>query len=74
MAGTLARVLMANSAGLYPPMRKGIGRRPKRRTVAKAKAKRVASRKRAAPRKKARLVKGSMAAKRYMAKIRRKRR
>lgn len=53
--------------------------RPKRRKRRKATAKRAAPRKRAAKRtgrkkKAARLVKGSAAAKRYMAKIRRMRR
>jgi hypothetical protein len=77
MAGLMARFTMANSAGLYPPRMAGTAKSPRRRKrakvarVAKRKSKRASvSRKRG----KARLVKGSAAAKRYMAMIRRKRR
>lgn len=77
MAGMLARVLMANSAGLYPPVR-GTRKTPRRKraTIRKRATKRAAVKRRAAARtrKPARLVKGSAAAKRYMASIRRKRR
>ena len=53
--------------------RKRIGLRPKRK-AGRVKARGPARRKRASKARPARMVKGSMAAKRYMAKIRRKRR
>lgn len=72
MPGMMARVLMANSAGLYPPMRGSTSPRRKRRVKAKrAAVRRVGKVSRKRP---ARLKKGSAAAKAYMAKIRRKRR
>jgi len=75
MAGMMARVLMTKSAGLYPPLKGGNGNGPRRRKR-KAKAARKVHRvkKRNGSRKAGRLVKGSAAAKAYMAKIRRKRR
>jgi len=71
MAGMLANVLMRNSAGLYPAMKNGNPTR-KRAKVKRAKRAKVARRAKPAN-KRARLVKGSAAAKAYMAKIRRKR-
>ena len=77
MAGVMARFTMANSAGLYPPMKAANGTRKRRRKAAKVtrgKAKRRAvSAKRARSGRPARLVKGSAAARRYMAKIRKMR-
>jgi hypothetical protein len=56
--------------------RSGVGRKRKRRTQRKSTGRRTTRRAKSGTRKKkrARLVKGSAAAKRYMAKIRRKRR
>jgi hypothetical protein len=74
MAGMLASFTMANSKGLYPKM--GGARsstRRKKSSVRTARAAKVARRARPAN-KRARMVKGSRAAKAYMAKIRRKRR
>lgn len=74
MAGMLARVLMANSAGLYPPSRTTNGTRRKRRTKTVKRARTSSARKNRKARtktvRKARMVKGSAAARRYMAKIR----
>lgn len=73
MAGLMARMLMSNSAGLYPKMGNGTPTTRKRRASkkrGKAKVKRASKK----TNKRARLVKGSAAAKAYMAKIRRKRR
>ncbi len=75
MASMLASFTMANSKGLYPRMagaRSGGKRRKKAAVRSKRRAK-VARRAKPA-RSRARLVKGSKAAKAYMAKIRRKRR
>lgn len=72
MAGLLARVLMTNSAGLYPPMRNGSGKR--KRVPRSPTRKRARAAKRARTANRGRLKKGSAAAKAYMAKIRRKRR
>jgi hypothetical protein len=72
MAGMLANFLMANSKGLYPPTR-GTAARKRRKKSVRAAVKRSGKR-RAKTGKPARLVKGSRAAKAYMAKIRRKRR
>ena len=71
MAGMLANFTMANSKGLYPKLNGSSGRRRKVKRKAAAPARRSARRKAGKP---ARLVKGSAAAKAYMAKIRRKRR
>jgi len=68
MKRTLVSALMAGSAGLYPAIRTAGAPRRRRKvtpTVRRKTAKRSKS---------ARLVKGSKAAKAYMAKIRRKRR
>jgi hypothetical protein len=73
MAGLMARMLMSNSAGLYPKMGNGTPTTRKRRASKKRGATKVRSAKRKTN-KRARLVKGSAAAKAYMAKIRRKRR
>lgn len=74
MAGTMARVLMASSAGLYPPLKGGNGTSRRRRRSAAAKpAKR--RRRASSSARKAKLVKGSKAAKawgRMMARKRRK--
>lgn len=71
MAGMLANFLMANSKGLYP--RVGASRTAAKRRKVTRPRKAKASR-RVVRGKPARLVKGSRAAKAYMAKIRRKRR
>jgi hypothetical protein len=68
--GLLSNFTMQNSKGLYPPKMSGNGL--KRRSKKRAAVVRRAPRKRNG--KAARLVKGSAAAKAYMAKIRRKRR
>jgi len=73
MAGMMARVLMNSSAGLYPSMGKTNGTGRKKRKVKAARRRKVAKRRKPAN-KRARLVKGSAAAKAYMAKIRKKRR
>lgn len=74
MAGMLASFTMANSKGLYPKMGGArSGTRRKKSAVRKARMTKVKRRARPAN-KRARLVKGSKAAKAYMAKIRRKRR
>jgi len=71
MASMLANFTMANSKGLYPRLSgKTTKRRAKKNRSAVVRRARV-SKRRARP---ARLVKGSAAAKAYMAKIRRKRR
>jgi hypothetical protein len=72
MAGLMARVLMTKSAGLYPPMGGATGTRKRKRPAAKVAT--IKRRKKSRAKKSARLVKGSAAAKAYMAKIRRKRR
>jgi len=70
---TPATQAMFQNAGRLGGQRSAAKRRRKRKTTAK-KAKRTTRARRASPkRKKARLVKGSAAAKRYMASIRRKR-
>jgi len=75
MAGLMARFTMANSAGLYPPMRGTASPRKRRAKATTTKRKRARSTARKARSgRPARLVKGSAAAKRYMAKIRRMRR
>ncbi len=78
MAGLLATMLMRNSAGIYPPVRGSASTRRKRRKVARVTRAKVARAKKKrtarAGKRPARLVKGSLAAKRYMASIRRKRR
>jgi hypothetical protein len=73
VAGMMANVLMGKSAGLYPPMKGNSGTR-KRKRKATVKATRKVRRVAKTTNKRARLVKGSAAAKAYMAKIRRKRR
>ena len=82
MAGMLASFTMANSKGLYPKLSGG-PRRARRTKKKRAAVARKASRRgksmtkrpaRSMTKRPARLVKGSRAAKAYMAKIRRKRR
>lgn len=75
MAGMLANFLMANSKGLYPKLSGGSGRKRKRKARVRKAARRSSTTTRGAKRKSkpARLIKGSAAAKRYMAKIRKKR-
>lgn len=68
MKRTLVNALMAGSAGLYPAIRSP-GATRKRRKVTPTVRRKAAKRGKAA-----RLIKGSKAAKAYMAKIRRKRR
>lgn len=72
MKRMLVGSLMGGSAGLYPPVRgsNGTGKRRKRKAAAPKRRKTTSKRRSAKP---ARLVKGSKAAKAYMAKIRRKR-
>ena len=70
--GIMTRHLMANSAGLYPPVSGTQMTAAKRRR--KPRAAQLAKRKRKKVAQKGRLVKGSRAAKAYMARIRRKRR
>lgn len=79
MAGMLANFTMANSKGLYPKLGSGSGRTRRRKVGKKAARsyKRVAKarkRTRKSAARPARLVKGSPAARRYMAKIRKMRR
>lgn len=70
MRRTLVSALINGSAGLYPAVRKSNGTRKRRRVKpVKRRAKAKSNGKR-----NGRLVKGSKAAKAYMAKIRRKRR
>lgn len=73
MKRTLVGALMGGSAGLYPAVRgtNGNGKRRKRKAAAPKRRKTTTKRRAKKP---ARLVKGSKAAKAYMAKIRRKRR
>lgn len=74
MAGMLASFTMANSKGLYPKLSGG-PRRARRTKKKRAAVARKASRGgKSITKRPARLVKGSAAAKAYMAKIRRKRR
>lgn len=68
MKRTLVSAMMTGSAGLYPAIRTSAAPR-KRRKVTPTVRRKAAKRGKAA-----RLVKGSKAAKAYMAKIRRKRR
>ena len=75
MAGVMARFTMANSAGLYPPMKAANGtrkRRAKKRVQVRKRTRKATARKARSGRP-ARLVKGSAAARRYMAKIRKMR-
>jgi hypothetical protein len=71
MPSILSRVLMSNSAGLYPPIgsKASNGKRSRRTRKTATRTVRRTRRKSGG-----RLVKGSAAAKAYMAKIRRKRR
>jgi hypothetical protein len=74
MASLLANFTMANSKGLYPKLG-GQARRAKRTKKKRAAVARSNTRRgKRIPKRPARMVKGSAAAKAYMAKIRRKRR
>ena len=74
MAGMLANFTMANSKGLYPKLG-GQATRTRRTKKKRAAVARSSTRRgKRIPKRPARLVKGSAAAKAYMAKIRRKRR
>ena len=72
--GIMSRHIMANSAGLYPPMGSAGRTKTAKRTRAKLTRKTRGKSKTRRVKKNSRLVKGSAAAKAYMAKIRRKRR
>lgn len=75
MSNVLTRTMINGSAGLYPPLRSTGKRTGKRRKISPPKRRTATKTKRSGKsRKPARLVKGSRAAKAYMAKIRRKRR
>lgn len=74
MAGMLASFTMANSRGLYPKLSGGPRRAKRTKKKRAAVARSNTRRGKRVPKRPARLVKGSAAAKAYMAKIRRKRR
>jgi hypothetical protein len=74
MAGMLASFTMANSKGLYPKLSGGPRRAKRTKKKRAAVARSNTRRGKRVTKRPARLVKGSAAAKAYMAKIRRKRR
>ena len=74
MAGMLASFTMANSKGLYPKLSGGPRRARRTKKKRAAVARKASRRGKSMTKRPARLVKGSRAAKAYMAKIRRKRR